>query len=140
MKKNFLTLMFVVAFLFGSALVVSAKSAKTSSSPANSVAVSKKVLLAKTKANSLKVECKSEQMCASELALLLAYNALYEYNCAPDYIVGCSPTLEYLLIGAGMAYEHCISYPHMSKNTDRTMDRNKTVGRWIGTRRKSPVM
>lgn len=123
MMKNLLSFLFVIAFLCCGALAVSAK---TSSSPANSVAVSKRVLVANTKANSLKTRCKIGIGCSQELSILMAINAVYEYNCAPDYVTGCSPTLESMLTGAGDVYESCLSSPFLSKNTDRTMDRNKT--------------
>lgn len=124
MKKNLLTLMFVIAFI---CVGVSVASAKSSSSLGNSVAGSKKVLVANTKAKSLKVKCMPEAACADELAVLLAVNAVYEYNCAPNYVVGCSSTLENMLIGAGMNYENCLLNSINSKNTDRTINRNKTV-------------
>lgn len=123
MKKNLLSFLFVIAFLCGGALAVSAK---TSSSPANSVAVSKKVLVANTKAKSLKVKCKPVTGCGGELLLLLTVNSIYESACAPDYLASCSPGLASYLQGAGMAYEACMSNPLLSKNTDKTMDRNKT--------------
>lgn len=124
MKKNLLTLMFVVALLCGSALVVSAK---TSSSPANSVAVSKKVSVANTKAKSLEARCKANSACGEELFVLLFWNAVYEYYCAPDYSVSCEQGTANAVINAGYAYEQCLNNPLLSKNTDRTMDRNKTV-------------
>lgn len=124
MMKNLLSFLFVIAFLFGGALAVSAE---PSASPANSVAVSKRVLFAKTKANSLKTRCKSGD-CSGELADLLFWNSIYEYSCAPDYLVSCSPILAGVLVGAGAVYEGCLNAHNMSmlKDTDRTMDRNKT--------------
>jgi hypothetical protein len=124
MKKILLSFLFVIAFLCGSALVVSAK---TTSSPANSVAVSKKVLVAKTKAKSLKASCEVNSGCAGELLVLLFWNSVYEYYCAPDYLASCESGTANAVINAGYAYEQCLANPILSKNTDRTMDRNKTV-------------
>ena len=123
MMKNLLSFLFVIAFLFGGALAVSAK---TSSSPANSVAVSKRVLVVMAKANSLKTRCKFDD-CGIELQLLLNINDIYEQACPPPYYASCEPGLASALITAGNDYERCLNSPLNSKNTDETMDRNKTA-------------
>lgn len=127
MKKNLLTFLFVVAFLCGGALVVSAKN---SSPSANSVAVSKRLSVAKTisnKTKALKARCEVGRGCGAELAMLFLWNTLYESVCAPDYITGCSPLLENALTGVGTRYEECLNNPARSsvRNIDRNMDRNK---------------
>lgn len=122
MMKNLLSFLFVIAFLFGGALAVSAK---TSSSPANSVAVSKRVSVANTKANSFNARCKVESGCGTDLAVLLLWNAIYEYQCPPPYEASCAPGTAQALINAGIAYETCLNSPFLSKNIDRKMDRNK---------------
>lgn len=123
MKKNLLSFLFVIAFLCSGALVVSAKN---TSSSANSVAVSKNVLVAKTKANSLEARCKVEVPCSGELTVLLLVNSLYESYCAEGgYQVSCAPFVAGALIDAGNAYQGCMDV-FLSKNTDRTVDRKKT--------------
>lgn len=123
MKKNLLTLMFVIAFV---CVGVSVASAKNSSSPRNSVAVSKKILVAKTKANSLKARCNVLIPCSGELTVLLLVNSLYESYCASgNYQVSCAPFLAGALIDAGNAYQGCMDV-FISKNIDRKIDRKKT--------------
>ena len=124
MKKNLLTFLFLIAFI---CVGVSVASAKNSSSPGKSVVVSKKVLVAKTKAASLKIRCESSGDCAAQLRDLLFFNAIYEYWCAPSYASGCAPIAEGVLIGAGAAYEYCLNAnASVLKNKDRNMVRNKT--------------
>lgn len=122
MKKNLLTLMFVIAIICVGSSVASAKK---HSSPANSVAGAKKLLAANTRANSLRAGCNVRRTCGAELAMLFFWNGLYESSCAPNYVVGCSQFLENQVIGAGMAYEACLNNPLSSKNIDSNIDRNK---------------
>lgn len=123
MKKNLLTFLFVVAFLCGSALVVSARN---SSSPTNSVAVTKTLLVAKIKAKLLKARCEDETGCGSELRLLLGLNALYEERCASGgYSASCETELATYLIRAGELFEQCLDMRNVAKNIDGTIDRNK---------------
>jgi hypothetical protein len=124
MKKNLLTLMFVIAFI---CVGVSVASAKNASSSANSVAVSKKVLVSKTKANSLKAICMVAD-CGHELQLLLNINDIYEQACPPPYSASCEPDLANAVIRAGNDYEQCLnSPPYNAKNIDRTVNRNKAI-------------
>lgn len=93
MKKKFLTLMFVIAFLCVGA---SAASAKNSSPSANPVVAPSKLSPAKTLSNktkSLKTICKAAP-CDSERDALIAANAVYDSYCGPIYPYGCEPALE----------------------------------------------
>lgn len=126
MKKNLLTLMFVIAFI---CVGVSVASAKNYSSPENSVAVSKRLSPAKIISNEikgLKARC-GLQDCGIELQLLLNINDIYEQACPPPYYASCEPGLAGAVISAGNDYENCLNSPYSSKNTDGTMDRNKTA-------------
>lgn len=126
MKKNLLTLMFVIAFI---CVGVSVASAKNASSLGNSVAVSKRLSPAKiisNKIKALKARCGVDD-CGHELSLLLNINDIYEDACAPDYIVGCDSGLEAAVIKAGEDYEACLNSGPVSKNLDKTMNRNKTI-------------
>lgn len=123
MKKNLLTFLFVIAFI---CVGVSAASAKDSSSLGNSVAVSKRLSVAKTisdKIKSLKARCAAGD-CQLELDILLKINDVYGELCAPRYSGGCASDLERLLIRVADDYERCY-YGNFAKNMDRDMDRNK---------------
>jgi ABC-type transporter MlaC component len=87
MKKNLLTLMFVVTFLcFGATFA----SAKTSSPIENSVNTSAKAMSIKIKA--LKAKCKQD--CGFELQNLQNINDIYESYCAAGgYQSSCQPGL-----------------------------------------------
>lgn len=133
MKKNLLTFLFVMVFVCGGALVVSAKN---TSSPANSVAVSKNLLSSKDKAkelykarvlaNSLKNKCGGGGGCGNELAFLIISNDIYSSYCAEGgYQVGCAPVLEGVLLFAAAAYEACIS--GFTSNIDKEVNRNKRI-------------
>ena len=117
MKKNLLALMFVIAFI---CIGVSVASAKTSSSPRNSVAVSKRLSPAKIK--DFKAKCMA---CESELLDLQIANWLYEVNCAAGgYQSTCNPAGAQVLIAAGNDFEECLYWSGAlnSKNIDKTMD------------------
>lgn len=126
MKKNLLTLMFVIAFI---CIGVSVASAKNSSSPGNSVAVSKRLSPAKTISNkikALKAKCGVADPCAAQLADLVDANFFYEIQCADGgYLVGCAPRDEAYLLQCADRYELCLWYNGYSKNIDKTMARNK---------------
>jgi hypothetical protein len=119
MKKNLLTLMFVVTFLcFGATFA----SAKNSSPTKNSVNVSAKAVSTKIKA--LTAKCKFDE-CGYELSVLVGANDLYEYYCAAGgYQGSCQSQLASRLIQLGNEYVACLN-GNQAKNTDRTMDRNK---------------
>lgn len=121
MKKNLLTFLFVIVLVCAGALVVSAKN---TSSSANSVAVSKRVLVANTKAKSLEARCENNR-CGFELRVLLELNAYYEQSCAPLYLGSCEPRLADAVIQAGDEFEQCLDDRLLAKNIDRTIDRNK---------------
>lgn len=126
MMKNLLSFLFVIAFLCGGALVVSAK---TSSSPANSVMVSKRLSPAKIISNkivALKARCGVDD-CGHELQLLLNINDIYEQACPPPYYASCEPDLANAVIRAGNDYEQCLNSPLNAKNIDTTVDRNKAI-------------
>ena len=125
MKKNLLTFMFVIAFLCGGALAVSAK---TFSSSGNSVAVSKRLSVAKNtsiKNKGLKAKCMA---CQYELENLVTNNAVYEAACASGgYQNDCAPVARLLLLQSAEDYEECIYWDlyFNGKNIDKTKDRNK---------------
>lgn len=121
MKKNLLTFLFVVAFLCGGALAVSAKNTLL---PANSVAVSKSAKKVSKEIKSLKANCKFDD-CGYELQFLLDVNDFYNQQCAPNYYSSCEPDLANALIRAGNDYEACLDSPYQSKKVDRNMDRKK---------------
>jgi hypothetical protein len=111
MKKNLLTLMFVVTFLcFGATFA----SAKTSSPTKNSANVSKKTSAAKAISNkieALKAKCKANVPCQSQLQDLLEANFFYGIACADGgYQVGCSPIDEAYLIQTASIYELCLAW------------------------------
>ena len=120
MKKNLLTLMFVIAFI---CVGVTVASAKNTSSSANSSSVSKKLSVAKGKIKSLKANCKGLQLCDSILNDVILWNGIYNFWCAPDYLSSCAPWVADTLIDLGNAWASCMN---LSKNTDKTIDRNKT--------------
>lgn len=123
MKKNLLTLMFIIAFI---CVGVSVASAKNSSSLGNSVAVSKRLSPAKIKA--LEAKCGPLMACDYELQELLFNNMLYENQCAAGgYQVGCAPIATLILLQSAADWEDCMirSGGFNSKNIDKNMDRNK---------------
>lgn len=128
MKKNLLTLMFVIAFI---CVGVSVASAKNASSLGNSVAVSKKLSPAKTISNKIKALeaiCNGMVPCAAQLDWLLQVNQIYEFDCAAGgFQVGCSPDAERDLIEAANIYELCLWWNGHMKNIDKTKDRNKKL-------------
>ncbi len=128
MKKNLLTFVFVIAFLCGGALAVSAK---TASSSGNSVAVSKRISPAKTISNKIKaLEAKCAMVpCESQLIDLIDANAYYEILCGgTGYPVGCGGLAEQYLLERAAVYELCLWWNGYSKNIDKTKDRNKRQG------------
>lgn len=129
MRKNLLTLMFVIAFI---CVGVSVASAKDTSSPENSVAESKGLSPAKiisNKINALEAKCEGAQPCASQLQALLEANFFYEIQCAPNYLVGCAPGEEANLLHAANIYELCLWWNGHMKNIDKTRDWNKKLDR-----------
>jgi hypothetical protein len=128
MKKNLLTLMFIVTFLcFGATFA----SAKTSSASGNSVSASKKLSPAKNisnKINALKAKC-AMQVCASQLDDLIDAANHYEIICGgTGYPVGCGGAWETYLINAAAIYELCLAYnSYLRTNTDKKMDRNTVM-------------
>ncbi len=126
MKKNLLTLVFVITFLcFGATFA----SAKTSSSTENSTTVSKKISAAKAiskKIKALEAKCATGP-CANELYDLIDANNTYIILCASsNYPVGCGGQQEVYLLQTAEAYENCLMWNYISlKNTDKKMNRNK---------------
>jgi hypothetical protein len=123
MKKNLLTLVFVVSVVcFGATFA----SAKTSLSSKNSASASKKASAIKAYTNkikTLKAKCKHD--CGMELQLLMNINDFYESACAPQYLSSCEPGLASAVITAGGDFEACLADEQQAKKMDRTMDRNK---------------
>lgn len=123
MKKILLAFVFSVALLCGGALVVSAKN---TSRTANSVGVSKNLLVVKnifSKIKTLKARCESDE-CKQQFEVLDTTNVLYAALCGPEYKVGCAPVVEKQLLDAARDFERCY-YRNMAKNTDRKIDRIK---------------
>ena len=126
MKKHLLTFLFVIVFI---CVGVSVASAKNSSAPGNSVAVSKSLSPARTISNKikgLKSKC-AVVPCAAQLDALLEANFFYEIACASGgYQVGCSPGDEAYLLQTASIYELCLWWNGYS--IDKTKDRHKRQG------------
>jgi hypothetical protein len=118
MKKNLLTLMFVLAFI---CVGVSVASAKNSSSSKNSVSESKATV---NKIKALRAVCNTD--CGQLLAELQTLNENYEASCAPTYFWLCQRATADTLIDMGNEYNaNCANYPVSVTNVDRNINRNK---------------
>ena len=122
MQKSLITIIFVMAFVCGGVLVVSAKNSSPSN---NSASVAKKAKAIANKIKAIKARCTTD--CVELLETLLSVNEDYEAACAPVYFWLCQRDLADLLVDIGNEYnDNCANYlPIIAKNTDRSINRNK---------------